>query len=72
MQKLQKEFFMDKSNLEFEDLEKICREVISRVLHTCELELLNNNDEVKALPFAAMAVKESILTFLALINSKKT
>ena len=41
---------MDKSNLEFEDLEKICREVISRVLHTCELELLNNNDEVKALP----------------------
>ena len=63
---------MDKSNLEFEDLEKICREVISRVLHTCELELLNNNDEVKALPFAAMAVKESSLTFLALINSKKT
>ena len=48
MQKLQKEFFMDKSNLEFEDLEKICREVISRVLHTCELELLNNNDEVKS------------------------
>ena len=63
---------MDKSNLEVEDLEKICREVISRVLHTCELELLNNNDEVKALPFAAMAVKESILTFLALINSKRT
>lgn len=72
MQKLQKEFFMDKSNLEFEDLEKICREVISRVLHTCELELLNNNDEVKDLPFAAMAVKESILTFLAIINSKRT
>ena len=63
---------MDKSNLEFEDLEKNCREVISRVLHTCELELLNNNDEVKGLPFAAMAVKESILTFLALINSKIT
>lgn len=63
---------MDKSNLEFEDLEKICREVISRVLHTCELELLNNNDEVKDLPFAAMAVKESILTFLAIINSKRT
>ena len=72
MQKLQKEFFMDKSNLEFEDLEKICSEVISRVLHTCELELLNNNDEVEALPFAAMAVKESILTFLAIINSKRT
>lgn len=71
MQKLQKEFFMDKSNLEFEDLEKICSEVIIRVLHTCELEILNNN-EVKALPFAAMAVKESILTFLALINSKIT
>lgn len=63
---------MDKSNLEFEDLEKICREVISRVLHTCELELLNNNDEVKDLPFTAMAVKESILTFLAIINSKRT
>lgn len=58
---------MDNDKIE---LEKICLEVISRVLLTCESELLKHNDEIKALPFAAMAVRESILTFLALVTSK--
>ena len=61
---------MSKDRAEFEELEKICREVIRRVLLTCELELIQHNDEIKALPYAAMAVKESILTFLALIEPK--
>lgn len=59
---------MDKDKVEFEELEKMCREVISKVLLTCELELIQHDDDIKALPSAAMAVKESILTFLALIN----
>ncbi|WP_291441395.1 hypothetical protein [Desulfovibrio sp.] len=61
---------MDKDKVEFEELEKICREVISRILLTSEAELLKHNGDIKALPSAAMAVKESILTFLALINPK--
>lgn len=61
---------MNKEKIELEDLEKACREIINRVLLTCESELLRHNDEIKALPFAAMAVKESILTFLTLVNPK--
>jgi len=61
---------MDKDKVDFEELERTCREVIRRVLLTCEAELLKHNDDIKALPSAAMAVKESILTFLALINPK--
>jgi hypothetical protein len=61
-------FNMDKDRVEFEELEKACREVIRRVLLTCESELLKHNDELKPLPSAAIAVKESILTFLALVN----
>ncbi|CAK7041967.1 MAG: hypothetical protein DELT_02864 [Desulfovibrio sp.] len=61
---------MNKDNIELEELETICREVISRVLHTCESELCKHNDDIKALPSAAMAVRESILTFLALVISK--
>ena len=61
---------MDKDKIELEELEQACREVISRVLHTCESELLKHNDEIKALPSTAMAVRESILTFLVLVNPK--
>ncbi len=61
---------MKNEKVELEELEKICREVISKVLLTCESELLKSNDEIKALPSAAMAVRESILTFLALISRK--
>lgn len=58
----------DKSKVDFEDFERACREVISVVLLVCESELFKHNDEIKALPSAAMAVRESILTFLALVN----
>jgi len=59
---------MDKSKVEIEKLEKVCHEVIRKVLLTCESELLRHDGEIKALPSAAMAVRESILTFLALVN----
>lgn len=61
---------MDKDRIDLEELEAICHEVVSRVLLTCESKLIRHNDEIKALPSAAMAVRESILTFLALINPK--
>lgn len=61
---------MNRDKVEFEKLEKSCREVINQVLLTCESELLKNKDKIKALPSAAMAVRESILTFLALVNPK--
>lgn len=61
---------MDKNNIEFEELEKICSQVVHIVLRMCEAELAKHNDEVKALPSAAMAVRETILTFLALVNTK--
>ena len=54
---------MDKGKIELEELERISNELISRVLLTCESKLLKHNDEIKALPSAAMAVRESILTF---------
>ena len=63
-------FSMNKDKFEFEKLEKICTEMISAVLLACEAELAKHNDDVKGLPSAAMAVKESILTFLALIGRK--
>ena len=59
---------MEKGSIEFKDLEEACRETIHMVLLTCESELIKHNDDLKALPSAAMAVKESILTFLALVN----
>jgi len=61
---------MNNGNVELEKLEQVCREVISKVLLTCESEILKRDDEMKALPSAAMAVRESILTFLALVNPK--
>lgn len=61
---------MEKDKIELKELEQACREVISKVLLTCESELLKHNDGIKALPSAAMAVRESILTFLALVNPK--
>lgn len=60
----------NKTKVDFEDFEKACCELISLVLLVCESELLKRNDEIKALPSAAMAVRESILTFLALVNPK--
>lgn len=70
VRKAPKGVFMDRDNIEFEELEKACREIISRVLLTCESELLKHDDDIKALQSAAMALRESILTFLALVSHK--
>lgn len=61
---------MNKDKIEMEELKKICHEAIRRVLLICESELRQHNDDIKALPSAALTVKESILTFLALVNAK--
>lgn len=61
---------MNRNTIEFEELEKVCRKVVNIVLLTCEAELFKHNDEVKGLPSAAMAVRESILTFLSLVSQK--
>ena len=54
----------------YEEFEAACREIISTVLLVCETELAKRNDNDKALPHAAMAVRESLMAFLALTNSK--
>ena len=51
---------MNRNTIEFEELEKVCRKVVNIVLLTCEAELFKHNDEVKGLPSAAMAVRESL------------
>lgn len=61
---------MNKDKIELEKLENACHELISRILLTCESELRKCNDNDKALPSAAMTVRDSILTFLALVNHK--
>lgn len=43
---------MNLGNYEFEDLEKVCTEVISTVLNACEAKLAENNDDVKGLSSA--------------------
>ena len=55
---------------DYEELEAACRKMISAVLLICEAELAKRNDDDKALPHAAMAIRESIMTFLALIREK--
>ena len=61
---------MDRDKLEFAELERACAKMIRIVLLACEAKLAEHNDDVKGLPSAAMAVKESDLTFLALISHK--
>ena len=57
---------MNRNTIEFEELEKACRKVVNIVLLTCEAELFKHNDEVKGLPSAAMAVRESIFSVVRL------
>lgn len=68
VQKTLKGVFMNADTIKFKELEKACLEVVRKVLLTCESELIKQNDDIKALPSAAMTIKESILTFLALVN----
>ena len=62
---------MDKDKkLNSENFEKACNEMISTVLSVCEKELIGGKHKDKALPLAALAVQDSILTFLALVTRK--
>jgi hypothetical protein len=66
-------FGMNKDKVEYStiDLERKSKKLISMVIFVCEMELAKHNDDIKGLPSAAMAVRESILTFLALIKTHK-
>ena len=55
---------------DYEKFEADCLKIISAVLLVCEAELAKRNDNDKALPYAAMAVRESLMAFLALTNNK--
>lgn len=72
MVKSSKRSFVMKSQieLEYEEFEAACRKIISTVLFVCEAELAKSNNHEKALPHAAMAVRESLLAFLALTSQK--
>lgn len=69
----QRSFGMNKENVKYSicDVEKVSKKLIRMVIFVCEEELAKHNDDIKGLPSAAMAVRESILTFLALVNSDK-
>ena len=60
----------DKLEYRIADLEKLSIELVSMTFYVCETTLAKYNGDVKGLPSAATAVRESILTFLALVNSK--
>ena len=66
-------FSMSKDRFEYStvDQETKSKKLISMVIAVCEAKLAKHNDDIKGLPSAAMAVRESILTFLALVNSDK-
>ena len=54
-----------------EDFEKLSQELLDMVFHVCEAHRREYKDEyAKALPSAAMAVQESMRTFLALLKRK--
>jgi len=52
-----------------EDFEKLSEELLDTLFSLCEVHRRGHRDEyAKALPFAAMAVQESLRTFLALLK----
>lgn len=60
---------LEKNRLE--DFEKLCQGLLDMIFPVCEAHRHKYKDEyAKALPPAAMAVQESIRTFLALLNHK--
>ena len=56
----------NKRKYRVDDLKKVSKEFISMILNVCETELAKHNDDIPGLPSAAMAVRESITTFLTL------
>lgn len=64
---------MCKNNEEypFENFEQQCQELLDLLFSVCEMHRRGYKDEyAKALPLAAMAVQESMRTFLALLKRK--
>ena len=57
----------DKREYDFEEFENGCHKTISAVFALCEVERTNHNANSKALCLAALAVRETLLTFLALV-----
>jgi len=54
-----------------EDFEKLSQELLDMLFPVCEVHRRKQKDEyAKALPLAAMAVQESIRTFMALLKRK--
>ena len=54
-----------------ENFEKLTQELLDKLFPVCEAHRRGQKDEyAKALPLAAMAVQESIRTFLALLKHK--
>ena len=61
----------EKREYRVDDLNKESKKFISMTLNVCEMELAKHNDDIPGLSSAAMAVRESITTFLALVNKQK-
>ena len=64
---------MYKNNEEYqvEDFEKLSQDLLDMLFPVCEIHRRGQKNEyAKALPLAAMAVQESIRTFLALLRRK--
>lgn len=59
-----------KKQYDYAEFEIDCLKIVSKVLLICEAELAKRNDKEKALPYAAMAVRESLLAFLTLTRHK--
>lgn len=61
----------DNGGYRLEDFEKLSQEMLDMLFSVCEAYRRGYKDEyAKALPLAAMAVQESIRTFLALLKRK--
>lgn len=66
---------MYKNNEEYqvEDFEKLSQDLLDMLFPVCEIHRRGQKNEyAKALPLAAMAVQESIRTFLALLKRKQS
>ena len=63
--------YKDNEEYRLENFEKLSQELLDMLFPVCEIHRRGQKNEyAKALPLAAMAVQESIRTFLALLKRK--
>lgn len=63
--------YRDNEESRMEDFEKLSQDLLDLLFPVCEAHRRGQKNEyAKALPLAAMAVQESIRTFLALLKRK--